>query len=199
MYDVTTLKVCFSAASPLFAPDQARIAVALGVDIRQGYGATETSPTVCIAPVTSKDIAPGSIGRCLPNTILKVVDENRKMVAPGVEGDLWSKGPQVMTLGYLNRPDATSESMTEDGYYILGDLARIDEKGDIFIGARKKEMIKVMGFQVAPAELEQILMESPHVKDACALGVKDPLTGESPIVFVVLEDPAYDVNKLKEV
>ena len=65
------------------------------------------------------------------------------MVAPGVEGDLWSKGPQVMTLGYLNRPDATAESMTEDGYYILGDLARIDEKGDIYIGARKKEMIKV--------------------------------------------------------
>ena len=97
---------------------------------------------------------------------------------------MWVRGPQVM-LGYLNNPHATSESLTPEGWLRTGDLAVIDEDGFMFIRDRLKELIKVKGFQVAPAEVEAALCAHPGVVDAAVVGRPDPEAGERPVAFVV--------------
>lgn len=131
----------------------------------------------------------GSSGKLLPNITAKVIDpQTREALPRGAAGELCVKGPNVM-LGYLNRPDATRETMLADAdggrWLRTGDAARIDEHGNVIIGDRLKEFIKVKGFQVAPAELEGALLEMPEVLDACVIGVPDERTGEAPKAFVV--------------
>jgi 4-coumarate--CoA ligase len=114
-----------------------------------------------------------------------VIDGETTQALPlGEEGELCIRGPQVMQ-GYLNRPDATSVSVLAEGFLRTGDLARLDDEGTVWIGDRVKELIKVKGFQVAPAELEGLLLEIPEVADACVVGVADERAGEVPKAFVV--------------
>jgi acyl-CoA synthetase (AMP-forming)/AMP-acid ligase II len=112
------------------------------------------------------------------------VDEQGQDVAPGAEGELWVRGPQVM-LGYLNNPEATARTLTRDGWLKTGDLARIDADGHLFILDRVKELIKVKGFQVAPAELEALIVGHPQVADCAVIGRPDDEAGEVPVAFVV--------------
>ena len=195
-FDVPTLRHAVSAAAHLDPNLQERVTARCGFNCRQGYGATETSPTVSLIGVKKESMVVGSIGRVLPLTSVKVVDAaTHELVSTGTQGELCVQGPQVM-VGYLNRPDATATSLI-DGWYHAGDVAHVDASGHIFLGARIKDMIKIQGFQVAPAELEGVLREHPVVDDVCVIGVPDEYTGEAAIAFVVLKDASFDADSLR--
>ena len=126
----------------------------------------------------------------MPNTEGRVVDpETGADVDASRPGEIWVRGPQVM-IGYLNRPDATRDMLTEDGWLRTGDIGHADEDGDFFIVDRLKELIKYKGMQVAPAELESVLLSHPSVADAAVVGQRDEEAGEIPRAFVVLKGPA---------
>ncbi|KAJ2821157.1 hypothetical protein GGI24_004294, partial [Coemansia furcata] len=160
------------------------------LSILQGYGLTETSPAVAINPPA----APNSVsaGRLLPSMEVKVIDDQGRALGPGSIGELCVRGPNVM-LGYLNNPEATKETIV-DGFLRTGDIGYIDEQQHVFLTDRKKELIKFNGFQVAPAELEGIVLQHPQVRDCAVKGVFDQRRQtEVPRVYLVLaegKDPA---------
>lgn len=182
-YDVSSLEVFVSAAAPLGAELSDACAARLKARSIQGYGMTELSP---ISHFSNEEHAkPGAVGITVPNTICKVVDPQTGAALPlGEEGELCIKGPQVM-LGYLNNPEATARTIDADGWLHTGDIAVFDADGQLFIRDRLKELIKVKGFQVAPAEVEAVLQSCPGVMDAAVIGVPDDAAGEVPVAFVV--------------
>jgi acyl-CoA synthetase (AMP-forming)/AMP-acid ligase II len=132
---------------------------------------------------------PGSIGPLVPNTQARLVDPGDGTdVAGGEPGELWVRGPQVMR-GYLNDPAATAATVDADGWLHTGDVARADEAGWFTIVDRVKELIKVRGHAVAPAELEALLIGHPAVLDAAVVGMRDEEAGERPRAFVTLRQP----------
>jgi 4-coumarate--CoA ligase len=152
-----------------------------------GYGLTESSPTTHVTPI--RKIKKGSIGLPLSLTEDKIVDpETGTELRPREIGELWVRGPQVMR-GYFNNLEATAEVLV-NGWLRTGDLAWKDEDGYVFIVDRLKEVIKCKGFQVAPAEIEHILVGHPDVKDAAVVGEPHPEYGEVPIAYVVLRNKA---------
>ena len=182
-YDLSSLEVLMSGAAPLGAELAAAVGARLGCVMMQGYGMTEMSPVSHIAPET--DPRPGRVGFTMPNTECRLVDPATGTdAAPGGEGELWIRGPQVM-LGYLNAPEATANTLTPDGWLKTGDLAAFDPDGQMSIRDRLKELIKVSGFQVAPAEVEADLLAHPDIADAAVIGVPDDQAGERPIAFLV--------------
>ena len=174
------------------APVPAEIARAVGerlpgAVVRLGYGLTETAATAT-APDRELAVAPGSVGRAMPSTELRVVDpQTGADLGPGEPGELWVRGPQTMA-GYLHRPDATAAMIDADGLLRTGDLVVIDEEGQVFVVDRLKELIKVNAFQVAPAELEAVLATHPAVADAAVVGRADAASGEVPVAAVVTRD-----------
>jgi acyl-CoA synthetase (AMP-forming)/AMP-acid ligase II len=187
-YDVTQLRRINCGAAPLSAGTSRACASRLGCAVEQGYGLTETSP---VAHMTSpgRNIE-GSVGPLVPNTEAKIVDlVSGESLGPNSPGELWVRGPQI-TKGYLNRPDATATTIDEDGWLHTGDIACVDEAGSFAIVDRLKELIKYKGYQVAPAELEAVLLTHPAVADAAVIPSPDLETGEVPKAFVVLRSPA---------
>ncbi|CAH1108543.1 unnamed protein product, partial [Psylliodes chrysocephalus] len=172
------------------------------VPILQGYGLTETSPTVTSTRLSDyyKEECKGSIGLPLPNTTVKVInpeDASGTPLGPNQLGELLVKGPQV-TKGYLNRPEET-EKMFLDGWMRTGDMMYYNEKGFLFVKDRLKELIKVKGYQVAPAELEEIIRDFPDVVDAAVIGIPHQIYGESPRAYIVPRvDSKIDVKKLND-
>ena len=157
--------------------------------IGQGWGLTETSGAVCV-PRRGEGTTPGSVGCLLPETELRVVDlEGGEDLGPGHDGELWVRGPQVMA-GYLGRPETTEEMIDPEGWLRTGDLGHIGLMGEVVIVDRLKDLIKVDGFQVAPAELEAVLLAHPSVRDAAVLARPDERHGELPVAFVVIRDDA---------
>ena len=158
---------------------------------------TEMAPVSHLSPHDGTDRA-GSSGILAPNTRCKVINaETGAPLPPGEEGELLVKGPQVMT-GYLNNDAATAASLDADGWLHTGDLASVDADGFMYIHDRVKELIKVNGFQVAPAELEAHLLTNPAIADAAVIGVPDDAAGERPIAFVVkTADDAIDAEGVK--
>ena len=149
---------------------------------------TELSPISHIAP--AENAKPGAVGVAVPNTQCRIVDpETGKDCGANVEGELWIKGPQVMK-GYLNKPEATAETIVQDGWLRTGDLGLIDDDGELWIKDRLKELIKYKGFQVAPAEVEAALLELSEVADCAVLGKRDDEAGELPVAFVVRREGA---------
>jgi acyl-CoA synthetase (AMP-forming)/AMP-acid ligase II len=127
----------------------------------------------------------GSVAKLLPNTQLRVVDPNSgRDMGVNEQGELWARGPQVMK-GYLNNPAATAAMVDSDGWLHTGDLGRVDEDGCIYLTGRLKELIKVSSYQVAPAELEGLLITHPAVADVAVVGRPDEVRGEAPVAFVV--------------
>ena len=182
-YDLSHLKVVFSAAAPLGADLAQACGARLGVEVMQGYGMTELSP-VSHAAINGQS-KPGSSGITMPNLVCKITDiATGDAVAAGCEGELWIKGPSVM-LGYLGNPEATARTIDADGWLHTGDIGYFDTDGHLFVTDRLKELIKVKGFQVAPAELEALLQTHVHVLDAAVIGVPDDEAGEVPLAFVV--------------
>jgi acyl-CoA synthetase (AMP-forming)/AMP-acid ligase II len=157
--------------------------------MEQGYGLTETSPTthwVTDEPAWHK---PGSIGPPLPNTECRVVDVSTgEDAADGEPGELLIRGPQVMK-GYLNNPQATARTIDPDGWLHTGDVARVEPDGSTRIVDRLKELIKYKGYQIAPAELEALLLTHPAIADAAVIPLPDEEAGEVPKAFVVASDP----------
>ena len=184
--DLSALRVGFFGAAPLSAELQARVQDALGVPIIQGYGMTEASPVTHADFMEPHLIRHGSIGPPLPDTEQKVVDAETgtRELAAGEPGELLVRGPQVMK-GYYENPQATAETLTEDGWLHTGDIVRMDEDGYVWALDRKKELIKYKGFQVPPAELEGVLLEHPEIADAAVIGKEDLESGEIPKAFVV--------------
>jgi len=188
-YDLSHLKYLFSGAAPLGAELASACQDRLGLTVRQGYGLTETSPVTHFHPMDDHRVVLQSVGPSAPNTECRLVDPaTGEDCAPGLPGELWMRGPQVMK-GYFNKPEATAACMTEDGWFKTGDIAVVDEQGWYQIVDRVKELIKYKGLQVAPAELEALLLGHPSIADAAVIPVPDPDAGEIPKAFVVLRAP----------
>lgn len=186
-FDLSFVEQINSAAAPLGADVAEAMGKRLGTNATQGYGMTELSPVSHISrPGFAK---PGASGRTLPNTQSRIVDPETLQDKPqGEDGELWIKGPQVMK-GYLNNPDATKATITSDGWLRTGDIAHFDPDGYLYITDRLKELIKVKGFQVAPAELEALLLTHPLITDAAVIGIPHPDAGEVPMAFVTAKQP----------
>ncbi len=159
-----------------------------GKPLIEAYGLTETSPGAIANPLTI-DHFTGAIGLPMPSTDIAIRDDEGRDLELGQAGELCIKGPQVMA-GYWNRPDETAKVMTADGFLRTGDIARVDERGYVFIVDRKKDMINVSGFNVYPNEVEEVAMGHPGVLEAGAVGVPDAKTGEAIKLVVVRKDPA---------
>jgi acyl-CoA synthetase (AMP-forming)/AMP-acid ligase II len=185
-YDLSSVELVVSGGAPLGAGLQRAVAARLpGAAIGQGWGLTETSIGVTLPDRRRGSTAPGSVGRLMPNTELRVVDPRTgRDLGAGEPGELWARGPQVMA-GYLGRPDATAEILDADGWLHSGDLGHVDRDGNVFVVDRLKELIKVSAYQVAPAELEALLAGHPAVADAAVIPRPDDAHGEVPVALVV--------------
>jgi acyl-CoA synthetase (AMP-forming)/AMP-acid ligase II len=187
-YKLPKLKTIFSGAAPL-GEDLTRECMArLGCNIRQGYGMTETSPVTHSSPAPPHELKFGSVGVPAPNTECKIVDlETGEALPPGQRGEVCVRGPQVMK-GYLNQPQATAQTIDSEGWLHTGDIGYADEDAHFFIVDRAKELIKYKGLQVAPAELEAVLLTHPCVADAAVIPCPDEEAGEVPKAIVVLKE-----------
>jgi long-chain acyl-CoA synthetase len=159
-----------------------------GCPICEGYGLSETSPSVTCTPVDSTAYS-GNIGLPMPGTDIRLLDDEGQDVPRGTAGEIAIKGPQVMA-GYWQRPDETAKVMTADGYFRTGDIGIMDERGYFRIVDRKKDMILVSGFNVYPNEVEDVITQMPGVLECAAVGVPDAKAGEAVKVVIVKKDPA---------
>ena len=160
-----------------------------GCPICEGYGLSETSPTVSCNPATATEYS-GTIGIPLPNTDMKLLDdEGHDVTEIGQSGEIAIKGPQVMA-GYWQCPEETARVMTPDGYFKSGDIGVMDERGFFRIVDRKKDMVLVSGFNVYPTELEDVVSHMPGVMECACVGVPDAKTGEAVKLVIVKKDPA---------
>lgn len=184
-YDLSSLRTIVCAAAPLGKDTESAVTQRLDhVLVKQAWGMSELSPIgTCNSDFNAVS---GSIGPMVASTTGKIVDEIGKSLPPYQQGELAIKGPQVM-LGYLDDPDKTAECLSPNGWLRTGDMAYFDEHGYCFITDRIKELIKVKGFQVAPAELEELLLSHPDVGDAAVIGIPDEKAGELPRAYVVLK------------
>jgi long-chain acyl-CoA synthetase len=178
------------AAAPLAVGPAQRVAAATGIPVLQAYGMTEASPLTHHSPIEPALIRLASGGIPVSDTEQKVVDlEDPDRVLPAGEvGEICVRGPQVMR-GYW-KAEAETARVLRDGWYHTGDVGYVDEQGYVFIVDRKKEMIKTLGFGVAPAELEAVLLEHPAVREAAVIGWPDERAGEIPRAFVALREGA---------
>jgi len=166
-----------------------------GCAICEGYGLSETSPIATSNPITVTEYS-GSIGVPVPNTWLKLLDDDGVEVAPGQPGEIAIKGPQVMA-GYWQHPDETAKVMTPDGYFKSGDVGVMDERGFFKIVDRKKDMILVSGFNVFPTELEDVVSQMPGIMECACVGVPDAKAGEAVKLVIVRKDPAVTEEQVR--
>ncbi|MBV8469355.1 MAG: long-chain-fatty-acid--CoA ligase [Burkholderiaceae bacterium] len=166
-----------------------------GCPICEGYGLSETSPIASCNP-TDTTAYSGTIGMPVPNTELKLLDDEGQEAAPGTSGEIAIRGPQVMA-GYWQRPDETAKVMTADGFFRTGDVGMVDERGYFRIVDRKKDMILVSGFNVYPNEIEDVLTQMPGVLECAAVGVADDKAGEAVKVVIVKKDQALTEADVK--
>jgi acyl-CoA synthetase (AMP-forming)/AMP-acid ligase II len=189
-YDLGALRTVFSGAAPLGAPLAQAASERLGCAVLQGYGLTETSPVTHSTRQSDPRPKLAGIGPPIPNTEAKIVDLSTGAdLGPGAEGEICIRGPQVMS-GYLNRPDATAAMIDGDGWLHTGDIGYADAESCFFVVDRVKELIKYKGMQIAPAELESVLLSHPAVADAAVIPLDDEEAGQVPKAFVVLRGEA---------
>jgi acyl-CoA synthetase (AMP-forming)/AMP-acid ligase II len=183
-FDLSSVEYTLSGAAPLSADLEMACGERLGCRMQQGYGMTEASPVTHLVGDERAGEIPGSVGHPVSNTECRLVDLGTGEDAPpGEPGELWIRGPQVMK-GYLNQPDATAGTIDPDGWLRTGDVATIDEDGAFWIVDRVKELIKYKGYQIAPAELEALLLTHPAITDAAVIPLPDEEAGEVPKAFV---------------
>jgi acyl-CoA synthetase (AMP-forming)/AMP-acid ligase II len=189
-FDLSSIRMIFSGAAPLGEDIARQLSKKLGCPVVQGYGMTEASPVTHLSPTVNAPAKPGSIGVVVPNTEVKLMAvDGEGEVARSQAGELWIRGPQIMK-GYLNKPQDTADAIDADGWYHTGDVGYVDQEGWFFIVDRTKELIKYKGMQVAPAELEALLLTHPAVLDAAVIRKADEEAGEIPKAFVVLKPDA---------
>jgi long-chain acyl-CoA synthetase len=189
-FDLTSIRVCISGASPLPPQVQKLFMEITGGFLAEGYGLTEASPVTHCNPVdkTMRTVRIGSIGLPLPDTDARIVDveTGEKTLEPGATGELAIKGPQVMR-GYWRDPEETA-LVLRGGWLLTGDIARMDRDGYFYITDRKKDLIKYKDYSVYPRELEDVLYEHPAVKLCAVVGKLSPVVGEVPKAFIVLKE-----------
>jgi acyl-CoA synthetase (AMP-forming)/AMP-acid ligase II len=183
-YDLSSLEVVACGGAPASAELERAVEERLGCLVAQGYGMTEAGPMIACSGVRPAVVRHGSVGRVMPLTEVQIVD-----------GEVWVRGPGLMT-GYLGDPAATAATIDADGWLHTGDLGHFDDDGFLYLTDRLKDLIKVKGFQVAPAELEGLLRAHPAVADAAVVGRLDAEAGERPVAFVVARG-ALDVDELR--
>ena len=159
-----------------------------GCPIVEGYGLSETSPSATCNPVDSTSYS-GNIGLPMPNTELKLLDDDGIEVPLGTPGEICIRGPQVMA-GYWQRPDETAKVMTGDHFFRSGDIGVVDERGYFKIVDRKKDMILVSGFNVYPNEVEDVVTQMPGILECAAVGIADTKAGEAVKLVIVRSNPA---------
>ena len=191
-YDLSSMEVIVSGAAPFDGALGTAVADRLGCRVRQGYGMSEMSPVSHSIPVNRDDIPLGSVGITLPNIECKLIDtgtgEEIEMPLEGTSapGELLCRGPNIMR-GYLGNEEATRATIDEDGFLHTGDIATVSSEGIVSIVDRLKELIKYKGYQVAPAELEALLLTHPRIADAAVVGSHDTEGEEVPKAFVVVQ------------
>jgi long-chain acyl-CoA synthetase len=163
-----------------------------GVTIVEAYGLTETSPAATMNPLDAAEYT-GAIGLPIPSTDIALRDDSGRDVPLGQAGEICIRGPQVMA-GYWQRPDETAKVMTPDGFFMTGDIGKMDARGYITIVDRKKDMILVSGFNVYPNEIEGVVVMHPGVLECAAVGILDKKSGEAVKLFVVRKDPALTAD-----
>ncbi|MET7380752.1 4-coumarate--CoA ligase family protein [Streptomyces sp. NPDC005526] len=196
-YDLSSLRYIISAAAPLDAHLAAACSRRLGLPpVGQAYGMTELSPGTHVVPQDALHKAPpGTVGKLIAGTEMRIVSltESGRDLGAGEAGEILIRGPQVMK-GYLGRPDATAAMIDRDGWLHTGDVGYTDRDGWLFVVDRVKELIKYKGFQVAPAELEALLLTHPGIADAAVIGVYDDDGNEVPHAYVVRQPTATDLS-----
>lgn len=189
-YDLSSLRMMNSGAAPLTRELVENTSARIKVGIKQGYGLSETSPTTHTQAWEDWDKYIGAVGKLVPNMEAKYMTSSEegsepKEVGVGEVGELYLRGPNVF-LGYHKNPTATAECLSPDGWFRTGDVGYQDKEGNFYITDRVKELIKYKGFQVAPAELEGVLLDNPAVDDVAVIGVYNEEQGsEVPRAYIV--------------
>ena len=192
--DFSKLKTCFGGGMAVQRPVAESWLKTTGCALSEGYGLSETSPTLTCNPADT-DSFNGSIGLPVPSTYLAIRDDDGNDLPLGTAGEICAKGPQVM-VGYWNRPEETAKVMTADGYFRTGDIGVMTADGYTKIVDRKKDMILVSGFNVYPNEVEEVLASHPGVLECAVVGVPDPKSTEAVKAFVVRKDPAVTAQDI---
>ncbi|KAK1289908.1 4-coumarate--CoA ligase 1 [Acorus calamus] len=188
-YDLSSVRTLMSGAAPMGKElEDALRAKIPNAKLGQGYGMTEAGPVLSMCLAFAKEpfeIKSGSCGTVVRNAELKIVDPDTGVSLPRNQaGEICIRGKQIMK-GYLNDPEATERTIDKEGWLHTGDIGLVDDDDEIFIVDRLKELIKYKGFQVAPAELEAMLLAHPDIADAAVVPMKDEASGEVPVAFVV--------------
>jgi long-chain acyl-CoA synthetase len=185
--DFSKLKTSFGGGMATQKPVADKWLKVTGCPLSEGYGLSETSPTLTCNPADTDKFS-GSIGLPVPSTYLSIRDDDGNELPLGEAGEICAKGPQVMA-GYWNRPEETANVMTADGYFRTGDIGVMTADGYTKIVDRKKDMILVSGFNVYPNEIEEVIASHPGVLECAVIGVQDAKSGEAVKAFVVKKDP----------
>ncbi|CAI0421510.1 unnamed protein product, partial [Linum tenue] len=191
-YDLSSIRMLKSGAAPLGKELEDAVRTKFpNARLGQGYGMTEAGPVLSMCLAFAKEpfeIKPGSCGTVVRNAEMKIVDPDTGSSLPRNQpGEICIRGHQIMK-GYLNDPESTSRTIDKEGWLHTGDIGFIDDDDELFIVDRLKEIIKYKGFQVAPAELEALLLGHPEISDAAVVGLKDEAAGEIPVAFIVKSD-----------
>lgn len=188
-HSLHSLKFCGSGGAPLPVEVAERFTAITGAYPAEGWGMTETSPTGTFTPGQPGAMRKiGSCGLPSPGIIIKFlnVEDATSYVPLGERGELCIKGPNVMK-GYWNKPDATAETMTADGFLRTGDVGYMDEDGFVYIVDRTKDMLLCSGYNVYPRVLEEAVYKHPAVEEVAVIGIHDEYRGQSPKAFVKLK------------
>jgi long-chain acyl-CoA synthetase len=190
-FDLTSLIGCGSGAAPMPVEVLKQFEERTGAVIYEGYGLTETSPTLTTNPTNQDQRKIGSVGLPLPSTDIKIVDLESGLheLPQGEDGEIAVSGPQIM-LGYWNNPaenEAVFREIDAKRFFLTGDIGHMDEEGFLIITDRKKDMIIVGGFNAYPREIEEVLYTNPKVALAAVIGVPDPHRGEAVKAFIQLQ------------
>ena len=192
--DLSALRISIGGGMAVQSDVAVRWKALTGITLCQGYGLTETSPVVCVNPLDGRDFN-GSVGLPVPSTHVQIRDDADNALPIGEIGEICVQGPQVMR-AYWQRPEATAEILTADGWLMTGDIGRIDEQGFVYIEDRKKDIIIVSGFNVYPNEIEDVVAAHPGVLEAAAIGIPHEQSGEAVRLFVVARDPELAADDL---
>ncbi len=192
--DFSTMKLSGTGGSACRQSTAERWQELTGKVLLEGYGLSETSPSVTVSPNYLTEFN-GTVGMPIPNTEISIRDDDDNQVALGEPGEICVRGPQVMK-GYWGNEEATSEAIDEDGFFKTGDIGSLDKKGFLSIVDRKKDMILVSGFNVYPNEIENVVSMHPDVIETACIGLPNKRTGESVKIYVVKSNPSLTENEV---
>jgi long-chain acyl-CoA synthetase len=192
--DFSGLKAANGGGMAVQRPVAERFFKLTNCPIIEGYGLSETSPTLTCNRADNNEYT-GTIGLPVPSTEISIRDDDGNEVPLGEPGEICARGPQVMA-GYWQRPDETAKVMTPDGFFKTGDIGIMDASGQTKIIDRKKDMVLVSGFNVYPNEIEEVVAGHPGVLECAVVGVPDSQSGEAVVLFVSKKDPALTEQAL---